>query len=309
MKIYHITSLDATFSLHHLTLVFCVMSHENEHVICLDGEGVVWHGGSAIPHAADAIKMMREKGYRVIILTNNASRSSAQYVERLKNGGFEGFEERDVVTSSVAVSRYLTRLGFANPNRKIFVIGTQGFIEEMRKCGMTVVTTADYEGQDIHTMELDPTVGAVVVGSSEEFSYTHVTIATRFVIENDAMLLSANKDGSYPFNHKVLIPGAYALAKCIGTATSRNPIVLGKPNPAVFETIDGLKDVPKRNIWMIGDRMNTDIKFAKNVGIRSILVLTGVSRQEEVQMYDRSERPDFICPNLIEAFTIIQNTA
>ncbi|OHT01420.1 haloacid dehalogenase-like hydrolase family protein [Tritrichomonas foetus] len=291
------------------------MTNENEHVICLDGEGVVWHGGTAVPHAAEAIDMMRKDGFRVIILTNNASRSSAQYVARLANGGFPGFEERDVVTSAVAVSRYLTRLGFKNDGnnggsgRKIFVIGTEGFISEMQKNGMTVLTTSNFDGQDIHEMELDPTVGAVIVGSSEEFSYRHVAIATRFVIENDAMLLSANQDGSYPYNRRVLIPGAYALAKCIGTAASRNPIVLGKPNPAVFETIDGLKDVPKKNIWMIGDRMNTDIKFAKNVGIRSILVLTGVSKQEEVQMYDRSDRPDFICPNLIEAFTIIKNTA
>lgn len=283
-------------------------SQKEQHVVFLDGEGVVWHGGTSIPGAEEAIEMMRSKGFRVIILTNNASRSSAQYVKRLNEGGFHGFTERDVVTSSVAVSNYLVRLGFTKPNRKIFVIGTEGFINQLTKKGMTVLTKKDFPGKVIEEMELDQSVGAVVVGSSDEFNYSDVAIATRFVIENDAMLLSANKDGSYPYNRKVMIPGAYCLAKCIGTATARAPIVLGKPNPIVFETIEGLEGIPKNNMWMIGDRLNTDIKFAKNVGIKSILVLTGVAKAEEVNLYDRADRPDFVCPNLIEACTIMQNT-
>lgn len=277
-------------------------------VIILDGEGVVWHGATAIEGAAENVNLMREKGFRVILLTNNASRSSAQYVQRLEKGGFHGFTESNVVTSSVSVSNYLKRLNFDKPNRKIFAIGTEGFITQLEKNGMTVITSKEFEGKNLPEMELDPTVGAVVVASSEDFSYRDVTIATRFVIENDALLLSANKDGSYPYNRKVMIPGSYALAKCIGVATQRDPIVLGKPNPIVFETIEGLKGIPKRNIWMIGDRLNTDIKFAKNVGIKSILVLTGVSKAEEVNMYDRHDRPDFICPNLTEAINVIQNT-
>lgn len=277
-------------------------------VIILDGEGVVWHGATAIEGAAENVNLMREKGFRVILLTNNASRSSAQYVQRLEKGGFHGFTESNVVTSSVSVSNYLKRLNFDKPNRKIFAIGTEGFVTQLEKNGMTVITSKEFEGKNLPEMELDPTVGAVVVASSEDFSYRDVTIATRFVIENDALLLSANKDGSYPYNRKVMISGSYALAKCIGVATQRDPIVLGKPNPIVFETIEGLKGIPKRNIWMIGDRLNTDIKFAKNVGIKSILVLTGVSKAEEVNMYDRHDRPDFICPNLTEAINVIQNT-
>lgn len=284
------------------------MSDQEEVVIILDGEGVVWHGGTAVEHASETVNLMRDKGFRVIILTNNASRSSAQYVERLEKGGFHGFTETNVVTSSVSVTNYLKRLGFDKPNRKVFVIGTPGFVDQMVKNGLTVITGKEFEGKNILEMDIDPTIGAVIVGSSEEFTYRDVTIATRIVIENDALLLSANKDGSYPYNRKVMIPGAYALAKCIGTATARDPIVLGKPNPIVFETIEGLKGIPKRNIWMIGDRLNTDIKFAKNVGIKSILVLTGVSKAEEVNMYDRADRPDFICPNLSEALNVIQNT-
>jgi 4-nitrophenyl phosphatase len=279
----------------------------SERVICLDGEGVVWRGGTPVPGASDAVQSMRNAGYRVIILTNNASRSSAQYVERLTKGGFNGFTERDVVTSAVAVSRYLTAQGFANSERKIFVIGTAGFCKEMREVGMTVLTASDFDGVDIHEAELDITVGAVVIGSSEEFNYRHVTIATRFVIENDALLISSNEDGSYPISRKVLVPGPYALAMCVATAAARDPIVLGKPNAEVFKTIAGLDSVPRDRIWMIGDRLNTDIRFAKNVGIKSILVLTGVSHAEDVQMIDPAYRPDFIAVDVMEALKVIQN--
>jgi 4-nitrophenyl phosphatase len=277
-----------------------------DRVVLLDGEGVVWRGGTPIPGTSEVISSMRAFGLRVVLVTNNASRSSAQYVQRLANGGFTGFTERDVVTSAVAVSRYLVANHFNSPNRKVFVIGTAGFCKEMREAGVTVLTTADFDGYDLHDMELDPDVGAVIVGTSEEFNYRHVAIATRFVVENDALLISSNEDGSYPYNATVLVPGPYALAMCIGTATARDPIVLGKPHPEVFATIEGIQGIPKSQIWMVGDRLNTDVKFAKNVGIRSILMLTGVSHREEVQFCEKGNQPDFVCANLAEAFEVIK---
>jgi 4-nitrophenyl phosphatase len=278
----------------------------SEGVILVDGEGVIWHGGTTVSNAPSTIESMRAAGYRVVLITNNASRSSSQYVQRLITGGFNGFAERDVVTSAVAVSRYLLANGFSSPDRKVFILGTAGFCKEMRDSGLTVITTADFDGLDIHEMELDSDVGAVIVGTSEEFNYRHVTIATRFVVENDALLIASNEDGSYPYNRRVLVPGPYALAMCIGTASCRTPVVLGKPHPEVFHTIEGLEGVSKSQIWMIGDRLNTDIRFAKNVGLRSILVLTGVSHAEDVEMYPAEGRPDFVCKDLPEAFSVIK---
>jgi 4-nitrophenyl phosphatase len=277
----------------------------SDRVILLDGQGVVWRGGTPIPRASETIDAMRAAGFRVVLLTNNASRSSPQYLQRLAKRGFHGFVQRDVVTSVLAVSRYLVSHGFADPSRKVYVIGTAGFCTQLRDAGLTVLTAADFDGLDIHEMDLDDTVSAVVIGGSEEFNYRHVTIATRFVVENDALLLSSNEDGSYPYNATVLVPGPYALAMLIATASAREPIVLGKPHAEVFDTIEGLETVPKHNIWMVGDRLNTDIKFAKNVGIRSVLVLTGVAHREEVAFCADDSKPDFICQDLADAFRVI----
>ena len=277
-----------------------------EKVVCFDGEGVIWHRGHPIEGSVECIEAIRGLGLRTLVITNNASKSVSQYFERFGKSGFKSFAEDDIITSAAAVGRHLQKLGLDKPNRKVFVIGTAGFVSQLRISHITVITAADFDGIDFHTMELDPAVVAVVVGSSEEFTYKHLAIATRFVIENDARLISANPDNNYPYNHQVLVPGAHALAISIARASGRDPEIVGKPDPEMFQSIPGYENIDKANSWMIGDRLNTDIKFAKNVGLRSILVLTGVAKKDDVYTLSEEERPDFICNNLTECFETIQ---
>ena len=277
--------------------------------ICLDGEGVIWHAGRAINGAKEAISQMRELGFRTVVITNNASRSNSQYLQRFKKSGYPDFDINDIITSAVSVTNYLLKLKFDKPGRKVFVIGTEGFVNQLKLFNINIVTIEDFSELDIHEMELDTQISAVVVGSSEEFSYRHLTIATRYVIENDAMLISANPDSSYPFNGTVLVPGAYSLAKCIGTAANREPIALGKPNIDMFEAIPNYKNIDKNNSWMIGDRLNTDIKFAKQCGLKSILVLTGISKLEDLNLLEPIDHPDFICKDLNECIEVIKNNS
>ena len=274
--------------------------------VCLDGEGVLWSGQKPIEGAAESVERFRELGYRVVIITNNANRNSKQYVDRLNAAGFKGFTPDDIVTTSVCTKNFLIKKGFANSKRKVFAIGTAGFVNELRSANIEVITASDFDGLDYLDVDLDPTVCAVVVGTSEEFGYRHIAIATRFVIENDAILLSANADGSYPYNKRVLIPGAYAISACIGAAANRDPIVLGKPSPMVWDALVGKEQIDMDNCWFIGDRLNTDVVFAKKIGSKSILVLTGVSREEEVVGVAPENRPDYICKDLSECIAILQ---
>lgn len=274
--------------------------------VCFDGEGVLWHAGEPIPGASEVINEIAKLGYRPIVITNNASKSVEQYYQRFQKSGYNSFEMSDVITSAAAVGSYLQKIGLDKPNRKVFVIGTAGFVSQLRLQNLKVITTADFDGIDFHTMELDPTVCAVVVGSSEEFTYRHLAIATRFVIENDARLISANPDNSYPYNPKVLVPGAHALSVSIAVASGREPMIVGKPDPKIFEAVPNHENIDIKNSWMIGDRLNTDIKFAKNVGLKSILVLTGVSKRDECETLSIEERPDFVCEDLAACLKVIQ---
>ena len=278
----------------------------SERVVCFDGEGVIWHRGYAVEGANEQIDKIRKLGYRSICLTNNGSMSVQEYLERFQQSGYTNFSEQDVITAARSVEAFLKQKNYDRPGRKIFVIGTAGFVSQLKLSNLTIVTNADYDGIDIHTMELDPRVCAVVVGSSEEFSYRHLTIATRFVIENDAILISANPDNNYPYSKEVLVPGAHALCECIAAAANRPTVALGKPKKSMFEAIPGYENIDRANSWMIGDRVMTDIKFAKNCGLRSILVLTGVTTRADCDNIKEEDKPDFICADLQECYELIK---
>lgn len=278
-----------------------------ERVVCFDGEGVIWHRGHPIEHANSVVDSIRKLGYRPIVITNNASKSVKQYFERFEKSGYTSFNENDIITSAAAVGRHLQKLGLDKPKRKVFVIGTAGFASQLRLSHIQVLTAADFDGIDFHTMELDPTVCAVVVGSSEEFTYKHLAIATRFVIENDARLISANPDNSYPFNQYVLVPGAHSLAVAVAKASGREAEIVGKPDAEMFSAIPGNENIDRAHSWMIGDRINTDVMFAKNVGLKSILVLTGVAKKDDVDTLSDEEKPDYVCKDLLECLETIKN--
>ena len=278
-----------------------------EKVVCFDGEGVIWHRGYAIEGVNETIDKIRKLGYRAICLTNNGSLGVKEYLERFQKSGYTNFREEDVITAARSVESFLKKKNFDRPGRKIFVIGTAGFVSQLKLSNLAIVTTADYDGVDIHQMELDPRVCAVVVGSSEEFSYRHLTIATRYVIENDALLISANPDDNYPYSKEVLVPGAHALCECIAAAANRPTIALGKPKKSMFEAIPGYENIDRANSWMIGDRIFTDIKFAKNCGLKSILVLTGVTTRADCDNIKEEDKPDFICTDLQECYELIKN--
>lgn len=278
-----------------------------EKVVCFDGEGVIWYGGYPVEGANDIIGDIKKLGYRAVCVTNNASKSVQQYLDRFQKSGYTNFSEEDVITSARSVGIYLVKARFNKPGRKVFVIGTAGFVSQLRSYDLNIVIAADYDGLDIHTMDIDPQVAAVVVGSSEEFSYRHLTIASRYVIENDALLISANPDDNYPYNHDVLVPAAHALAECIAAATNHTTIALGKPQKSMFEAIPGSDKIDRSHSWMIGDRLATDVKFAKAAGLRSILVLTGVTKKEDTINLPEDVRPDFICADLKECYEVIKN--
>ena len=277
-----------------------------ERVVCFDGEGVIWHRGYAVEGANEIIDKIRQLGYRSICITNNGSKSVKEYLERFQASGYTNFKEEDVITAARSVEAYLKSKGFDKPGRKIFVIGTAGFVSQLKLSNLSIVTTSDYDNQDIHTMELDPRVCVVVVGSSEQFSYRHLTIATRYVIENDAILISANPDDNYPYSKEVLVPGAHALCECIAAASNRQTIALGKPQKSMFEAIPGYQNIDRKNSWMIGDRIITDIRFAKAAGLRSILVLTGVTTREDCKNIKEEDKPDFICNDLQDCYELIK---
>jgi 4-nitrophenyl phosphatase len=222
-----------------------------------DMDGVLWRGDEALAGMPDLFEMLRRRGLPVALATNNSSKSEAEYVAKLAGLGALGFAERQIVTSRTVMVDYLRAHYPAGTG--VYVIGTAGFAAAIAEAGFVVGETAR----------------AVVVGIDFDLTYEKLRRAT-LLIRAGADFLGTNGDDALP-SREGLIPGNGATLAALAAATGQLPVVMGKPSAAIYEAaLRRLGTTPARTL-MIGDRLDTDIAGARRVGMRTALVLSGVT--------------------------------
>lgn len=240
----------------------------------LDLDGVLWRGESAIPGSAGAVAALRNRGERVVFLTNNSHERVDAYVAKLERVGVTASPD-DVVTSGQAAAMLVERDSTA------LVCGGPGVVEALDAAGVKVVTEGSAD--------------AVVVGWHSTFDYERLTIATCAVLDG-ARLVGTNDDATYP-TADGLIPGGGAILAAIAYASGATPEVAGKPNPAMVELVQ--RRVGPVEV-MVGDRPNTDGLLARNLGARFALVLSGVTRESDLPV---EPEPDEVAADLATLVT------
>ena len=254
--------------------------------LILDLDGVIWVGKKPIPEAVDVVKKLRTQGKRVLFVTNNSTRSRKDYKKRLRDLGLEVSID-EIMNSGYATALLLKeRYG----GGRTYVVGEKGLIEELEGQGLHVITRKEcWEG------------GAdfVVVGMDRSFDYWKIATAMRAIREG-ALFIATNADKTFP-SEEGLLPGAGTMVAAISTASGKEPdIVVGKPNVYIFEMALKKMDLRKEEVLVIGDRIDTDIEGARRAGIKSLLILTGVTGREEVEKSDI--KPDFVLNSMKELF-------
>ncbi|ABU81831.1 HAD-superfamily hydrolase, subfamily IIA [Ignicoccus hospitalis KIN4/I] len=214
----------------------------------IDLDGVVWKGKEIIWENVDAIKKLEGKK---VFLTNKAT-SRWEVSRRLKEIGLEG----EVVTSAYIASQFLKKRGVESA----FAVGPSGLAEELVMAG-------------IHLTEDEDLAQAVVAGLDAFLTYDKVARAAS-MIRKGALFVATNTDKTYP-TERGLMPGAGSVVEAIRVASGKEPVVVGKPSRHAFEVASG----GERDVIVIGDKMETDMKMALENGARGILVLTGVTRE------------------------------
>ena len=132
------------------------------------------------------------------------------------------------------------------------------------------------------SIKIDPDIGAVIVGLDGNFNYKKLAIAQGCLLQNPGCeFIAANTDPTFP--SKRIVPGGGAMVAAVQTASGKKPIVMGKPSADLLNLIVHEHNINKEHALMIGDRLDTDIKFGQDGGIRTLLVLTGVTHLDEVQ--------------------------
>lgn len=248
--------------------------------LLFDLDGVVYHGKAAIPGAVETITEL-SKSLKIGYVTNNASRRPAVVADQLRGFGLE-LDENQVIGSARAAAQLLAEKIPAGA--KVLVVGGDGLRFEVEKLGFEVVASADDEPL------------AVIQGFSPEVGWRDLAQAA-FAIQRGAIWVASNQDWTIPVDGGIA-PGNGTLVSAVHTAVGILPDFAGKPAPKIFET--ALNQLEVKNPLFIGDRLDTDSKGARGFGIKSAIVLTGISSRKDLLAAKPEERPDFILGDLTE---------
>lgn len=253
-----------------------------EHDLLLaDLDGVVYEGTVAIKYAVETLNFIANKGIPVGYVTNNSSRKPETIVQQLVELGLQAKPEDIISSGQTAVELLQTKL---SPSAKVLVVGGEGLRARVLSGGFEIVSSSDDKPE------------AVIQGFSPDVSWRDLAEAS-YSIQNGAIWVATNNDWTLP-QEKGLAPGNGTLVGAVHTAVGQLPIVAGKPEPAIFQT--ALNLYKPENPVFVGDRMDTDILGANRAGIKSILVLTGVSTRKDVLAAKVEERPSYIIESLAE---------
>jgi HAD superfamily hydrolase (TIGR01450 family) len=225
----------------------------------IDLDGVMWLGDEPIPGSADAVRRLQEQGEAVLFVTNNGSVPVERVEAKLAAHGVEA--EGSVITSALAVATMV------EPGSLVMVVAGPGVVVALERRGAEVVGPADVGVQR---------PDAVVVGFTRSFDFDQLAAASR-AVRDGAVLIGLNTDPTYP-TPEGQIPGGGAILAAVATASGVEPVVAGKPHQPMAELVRtrlGPHGV------MAGDRPDTDGAFARALGYRFALVLTGVTSDDE----------------------------
>ncbi|EQC32560.1 hypothetical protein SDRG_09879 [Saprolegnia diclina VS20] len=262
-----------------------------------DCDGVLWRGSAAIEGAKEAIQLLRSLGKKVVFVTNNSTKSRDTYVDKLAGQGISA-TVGDIVTSASACAAYLRK---HDVQGKVYVVGEAGLAAEVSAQGFENFGLEHNGKTEVPTpFAVDPAVGAVVIGLDRAISYYKLSYAAVSILTNPGCkFFATNTDPTFPVDGAVL-PGGGTCVAALATAVGRAPdAVIGKPSQALLQTILSTHNLDPARTCMVGDRLNTDIEFGRLGGLRTLLVLTGVTAPSEIEYIENeAQRPDFFVESI-----------
>ena len=262
-----------------------------------DCDGVLWRGSTLIPKTIETLQFLYNLKKKLLFVTNNSSSSRATYLLKFRKLGLDFIQEKDIVCTAYITALYLSKhLEFG---KKVYVIGMQGLKEELNNFNIGIKQD-DFNIsslEDLQNITTDSEIGAVIVGFDIFVNYTKLARAHTFLSQNDVLFIATSPDSTYPTKN-LNLPGTGALVQSLVTSTKRVPIILGKPNSGMLDLLLKEYNLDSKSTVMIGDRLDTDVIFGKNGNLYTILVLSGVSKREDVEKVEI--KPDEIMDSIAD---------
>ena len=254
---------------------------KNKKLFIFDMDGTIYLGGVPFEFAKRFIKNLRSSGKKVLFFTNNASHTSDFYFNKLAKLGFEPKMD-EIMTSGDVTREFLLAY---RKDKSVYMVATDELVEEYKSKGVKVVNGEENPNADI-----------VVSSFDTSLTYEKLNIACR-LIRNGAEYISTHPDFNCP-TEDGFIPDRGAIAALITASTGKTPTYFGKPYKETIEMIGKFTGFSNDEMCIFGDRLYTDIALGKNFGVTSILVLSGETKESDVEGADASDKPDFVFDSL-----------
>lgn len=250
----------------------------------VDMDGVLYHGERVLPGAPEFVRNLTRTKH--LFITNNPTLPSAEIAGKLCSLGFCEISAEQVLTSAQAAARWLK---LQKPGFSYFAIGANGLHEALSAVGREDSSNADY----------------VVVGEGEGLDYRSLTTGINLLLARDATLVATNPDVNVDAvldGERLVLPGGGALVAPFEVATAQKAVIIGKPQPLLYEMAMERLGAVADDCIMVGDRPDTDIAGAAALGMKTALVRTGRFLPGEAWPDDIG-RPDWDVDSLDDLMT------
>lgn len=283
-----------------------------------DCDGVIWLGDQLLPSVTETLTLLKSRNKIVIFVTNNSTKSRNDYIQKFEKLGINGVTKSEVFGSSYASAVYVEKILKLPKDKKVWVLGEEGIETELNELGYETIGGSDpdlirngveFEFDHEQLNKLDEGVGAVVAGLTFNLNYLKLSITMQYLLKNDKLIpfIATNIDSTFPSKGKLLI-GAGSIIETVAYASGRQPdAICGKPNQSMMNSIKadnpalGLQ--PGRGL-MIGDRLNTDMKFGRDGGLDTLLVLTGIETEAVVTGLGSDVAPTYYAEKLGDLYEL-----
>jgi 4-nitrophenyl phosphatase len=255
--------------------------------LVVDMDGVVWRGKQAMPGLQDFFAFLQERGIGYVLATNNASKRPQQYAEKLAGFGVEVPLEC-ILTSAQAAAAYLA--SHEPAGTPVYVVGKEGLRDALTQRGF--VLTEDQARY-------------VVVGWDPDLTWRTLATAT-LLIRRGAGFVGTNPDVTFP-SEEGLVPGNGAQLAALEAATGVAPLVIGKPEPWMYQQAMQRMAARPETTAVIGDRLDTDIAGGLRAGLFTILVLSGITAPDGVAA--APAKPDLVVADIAELVKVWRDGA
>ena len=227
--------------------------------LIIDMDGVLWHSDKPVPGLIRFFDVLRQKEIKFVLATNNNTQTLQGFVDKAARFGVE-IKLGEVVNASVATVDYLK--AHYPAGSRVYVVGEPPLKALISQAGFELA---------------DSNAAAVVATMDRQLTYDMLKTAT-LLIRAGADFIGTNPDKSYPTSEGI-VPGAGAVLASLTASTDQEPLIMGKPEKTIYEMSLKRMGVPGEQVASLGDRLDTDIEGGIRCGLKSILVLSGVTNQ------------------------------